>query len=86
MYVPAIVTCHGTVAYFCQHGYVVVIHKFMFLNFRRDFTIKYILPEIEELLKDEEVNIRSAAISALCDINFIIQSGKLLLSTMQCQN
>ena len=41
--------------------------------------MKYILPEIEELLKDEEVNVQSAAISALCDLNFITRSGNFIL-------
>jgi hypothetical protein len=49
-------------------------------NYSREFSTGYVLPEIEELMKDEEVVVRSAAIESLVElVSFLEESMRLLL-------
>ena len=64
----------------CTYSCVSVLHPYasiyLTINIRSDFAKKYILPEVEELSKDDEVEVRCVAMVTVAEMIPLVDDGK----------
>ena len=66
----------------CTYTCVSVHHQCFYIlstciNIRSDFAKKYIIPEVEELSKDDEVEVRCVAMVTVAEMIPLVDDGKL---------
>lgn len=60
--------------------FLVLVGRLQMLRiFRELLTVKLLIPEIRELLEDEELQVRNSAVTVMLDISAILSIGKLIL-------